>query len=146
MKKLILALTIVLAACASGSDRMATEIDPEDGPYQLGDSLIALAMNNQNSEEALVLVELPEGGTVRLGWIPGEDERAWTVPMETSGFVTFRIQLMAAELRFGPGRNERSVVRCTGRMHFSPGVTRSLTIYQSMGEGSFCPGADVSPR
>jgi hypothetical protein len=125
---------------------MATEIDPESEPYQVGDSLIALKMHNQNFEEALVLIELPEGQTVRLGWIPGESERAWTVPIETSGYVTFRIQLTAAGQGVGLDRNERSVVRCRGRMHFSPGVTRNLTIHQPMGDSNFCPGADVSPR
>lgn len=131
-----------LVGCAStGGSGAAREIEPGEIPHALGDSLIAIELENQNFEEALVLIELPEGQTVRLGWIPGERSRAWLVPMEVSGFVRFRIQLTAAQNRAPGGRNERTVVRCTSRMFFSPGVARTLMIYEPVGRGNFCPGA-----
>lgn len=145
MRTLTILLTVGVVGCAlGGGSGVATEIDLENPSYQLGDTLIALQMRNDNFEDALVFVELPEGQTVRLGWIPGEHTKAWLVPLELDGVVTFRIQLMRAGQQFGVGGQSRSVLECRSRMHFTPGQARRLLITEPVGQStSFCPGANT---
>lgn len=145
MRTLAILLTAVVVGCASQTGGgAATEIDPETQSYALGDTLIALEMQNQNFADALVILTLPEGQTVRLGWIPGERTKTWLVPLEIDGMITFEIQLMMAEQGFGIRGQSRDVVRCRSRMHFTPGQARSVLITEPVGQsGSFCPGAST---
>lgn len=147
MRWFIGAATVLVLACSGRGGPQATEIRPDQGGYQLGDSLIAMQWTNRNFEDALVFLELPEGQRVRLGYVPGQGSRAWLVPLGLSGNVTFDIQLQASASVPEIRATGEGATGCRSSMFFVPGTARSLIIRQRGGPGSICPGrVDGSPR
>ena len=147
MRWWIAVTVLLLAACAGSGGPQAREIRPGQGGYQLGDSLIALQWTNRNFEDAIVSVELPEGQRVRLGYVPGQDSRAWLVPLQISGNVTFDIRLQASASVPEMRATGEGAMTCRSSMFFVPGTARSLIIRQRGGPGSICPGrVGATPR
>lgn len=154
MKKLILPVALVgvllVGGCANRTAGLARAIQPSKEGYQVGQDEVALEFTNQNFQDALVVVDLPEGQTVRLGWVPGQHTKAWAVPLQVPGEITFHIQLQKATgaitgLATDNPHSVRFVARCDSQMYFTPGTARSLNIFQQSGDQNFCPGMAGGP-
>lgn len=143
MRRLALGLIFLLASCATGSDRLATEVEPNTPVSFLGDSLAVLSFENHNFEEAVVSLSTPSGRSIRLGWVPGYQTKAWVFTMRQSGNVRLHIRLLDFHGTTSlDGQNKRSVVECRSSLNMSPGSYWKLDIFHPNEENtqSMCPG------